>query len=82
MLELKRLNNVNTLGHQTKGMLSYGSNYGKTEKLPSGKIVIYPTDMNNGSELLQYEDYGINPDIILKDDMDWIQQVIAIIRKK
>jgi hypothetical protein len=81
-LKLKQLKNVTTLGQQTKGMLSYGSNYGKTEKLPSLRFAIYPTDMNNGSELLQYEGCGIKPDIVLKDDKDWLEQVVEIIRKK
>jgi len=81
-LKLKQLKNVATIGQNTKGMLAYGSNYGKTERLPSGRFAIYPTDMNNGLKLLQYEDYGIKPDIILSDDEDWIQKVIEIIRKK
>lgn len=82
VLELKRLKNVITAGQQTKGMLAYGSNYGKREKLPSGKFEIYPTDMNNGSELLLYEDYGIKPDIILTDESDWIKQVVEALRRK
>jgi Peptidase family S41 len=81
-LELKRLQNVNTVGQQTKGMLAYGSNYGKTERLPSGKYQIYLTDMNNGAALLQYEDYGIKPDIILTEDSDWIKQVVGVLRRK
>jgi len=80
-LKLKQLKNVTTIGQNTKGMLAYGSNYGKTERLPSGRFAIYPTDMNNGLNLLQYEDYGIKPDIILTDDEDWIKKVIEIIRK-
>jgi len=81
-LELKGLKNVIAVGQQTKGMLAYGSNYGKRERLPSGKFEIYPTDMNNGSSLLQYEDYGIKPDIILTDDSDWIKQVVEVLRRK
>jgi C-terminal processing protease CtpA/Prc len=81
-LELKQLENITVLGQQTKGMLSYGSNYGKRERLPSEKFEIYPTDMDNGSLILQYEDYGIMPDIVLKDDSDWVEQVVeAILRK-
>jgi Periplasmic protease len=80
-LKLKQLNNVTTLGSTTKGMLAYGSNYGKRERLPSGKLEIHPTDMNSGRALLQYEDYGINPDITLSDNRDWIEQVVERIRK-
>jgi C-terminal processing protease CtpA/Prc len=81
-LELKQLKNVVTIGQTTKGMLTYGSNYGNRERLPSGRFEIYPTDMKGSKKHLQYEDYGINPDIFLKDDTDWIEQVVAIIRKK
>jgi hypothetical protein len=81
-LELKRFKNVVIVGQQTKGMLSYGSNYGKKERLPSGRFEMYPTDMNNGLALLQYEDYGINPDVFLRDDKDWIEQVMEMIRMK
>ncbi|MBG9374612.1 hypothetical protein I5907_00070 [Panacibacter sp. DH6] len=81
-LELKKLANVTTVGQQTKGMLAYGSNYGKREKLPSGKFELYLTDMNNGATLLQYEDYGIQPDILLQNDKDWLDQVLEIIRGK
>ena len=81
-IELKRLKNVSIVGQQTKGMLAYGSNYGRRQRLPSGMFEIYTTDMNNGSALLQYEDYGINPDIILQQDKDWIEQVVEITSKK
>ena len=81
-LQLKKLKNVTTVGQTTKGMLAYGSNYGKRERLPSGRFEIYPTDMKGNAKLLQYEDYGINPDIILRDDKDWIEQTVEIIRKK
>lgn len=81
-LQLKKLKNVTTVGQTTKGMLAYGSNYGKRERLPSGRFEIYPTDMKGNAKLLQYEDYGITPDIILRDDRDWIEQTVEIIRKK
>lgn len=38
--------------------------------------------MNDNPKLLQYEDYGINPDIMLRDDRKWIEQVIEITEKK
>jgi C-terminal processing protease CtpA/Prc len=81
-LKLKRYKNVITVGQQTKGMISYGSNYGKKETLPSGNFEIYPTDMRNSSALLSYEDYGIIPDIVLRSDKDWIAQVVEMARKK
>ena len=81
-LQLKRLQNVKTLGQTTKGMLTYGSNYGKREKLPSQSFEVYITDMKGDKRLIPYENYGINPDIILLDTKDWIEQTIEIIRKK
>ena len=82
ILRLRKLKNVTTVGQTTKGMLTYGSNYGKRVRLPSGRFEIYPTDMNGNTKLLQYEDNGINPDITLRDDKDWIEQVVDVIRKK
>ena len=79
-LQLSKLKNVTTLGVTTKGMLAYGSNYGKMHNLPSGKIWIYPTDMRGGSKkLLKYEDKGIIPSVLLNEDADWIEQVVKII---
>ena len=81
-LQLKQLKNVKTLGQTTKGMLTYGSNYGKREKLPSQSFEVYLTDMKGDKRLIPYENYGINPDIILSDTKDWIEQTIQIIRKE
>lgn len=81
-LQLKQLSNVRVLGQTTRGMLVYGSNYGKREKLPSQAFEVHITDMNGKKRLVPYENYGINPDIILTDDKDWIDQTIEIIRKK
>ncbi len=83
-LQLKQLQNVLTLGQTTKGMLTYGSNYGKREKLSSQSFEVYITDMKGkaAKKLLPYENIGINPDIILIDTKDWIEQTIDIIRKK
>ncbi|MFY7901185.1 MAG: S41 family peptidase [Chitinophagaceae bacterium] len=83
-LQLKQLHNVETLGQTTKGMLSYGSNYGKRVKLPSQSFEVYITDMKGkgAKRLLPYENIGITPDIILTDTRDWIAQTIDIIRNK
>ncbi len=81
-LKLQKLKNVITVGQTTMGMLTYGSNYGKRIKLPSGMFEIYPTDMKGSKKLLQYEDYGIKPNIILKNDRNWIEQVTELILKK
>ena len=83
-LQLKKLQNVKTLGQTTKGMLTYGNNYGKREKLSSQAFEIYITDMKGkgGKRLLPYENYGIKPDIILSEEKDWIEQTIELINKK
>jgi C-terminal processing protease CtpA/Prc len=81
-LQLKKLKNTTTVGQTTRGMLSYGSNYDKREKLPSGEFEVYVTDMKGKKEYLKYEDYGIEPDIALTDKIDWIDQVIEVIQRK
>ena len=81
-LKLKQLKNVTTIGQTTMGKLNYGNNTNKREKLPSGDFEIYPTDMKSRRKFLQYEDYGIKPDIILNDDRNWIEQVVDVTRTK
>ncbi|MBX0332436.1 hypothetical protein K3G39_04220 [Pontibacter sp. HSC-14F20] len=79
-LKLKKLKNTTTAGQTTKGMLSYGSNYGKREKLPSGRFELYITDMKGNRKFLKYEDHGIEPDVELYHASDWVDQVIERIR--
>ncbi|MCC8410006.1 hypothetical protein LJ707_13795 [Mucilaginibacter sp. UR6-1] len=81
-LKLKGRKNITVLGADTKGMLAYGSNYGKTETMPSGKYKLYLTDMRDDGNYLQYEDVGVKPDKYLNADSDWIGQVQAIISTK
>jgi hypothetical protein len=83
ILSLKGRENITTMGETTKGMITYGSNYGKTVALPSGRFVFYPTDMPGVARDLQYEDLGVDPDVKL-DPLagDWINQVKAYIKKK
>ena len=81
-LKLKELKNVTTLGQTTQGTLTYGRNYDRRMILPSGRFQLNPTDMRGSRKYLQYEDYGINPDIVLREDTNWIEQVIYIIQKK
>lgn len=81
-LQLKQLDNVQVLGQTTNGTLMYGSNYGKTEKLPSKAFQIYITDMDGDKRLLPYEVFGVNPDITLSNISDWVEQTVEIIRKK
>lgn len=80
-LQLKEIQNVKLLGQTTNGTLAYGSNYGKTEILTSQKIKVYITDMRTKRIHLLYEDKGIEPDISLDNNSDWLQQVMAIIEE-
>ena len=81
-LQLKQLPNVKILGQTSKGMLTYGSNYGKRSKLPSQSFELFITDFEADKRLLPFENYGIKPDIVLLDTKDWISQTIKLIRKK
>lgn len=80
LLKLKKMKNVTVLGQTTKGMLMYGSNYGETIKLSGNKFAVYPTDMKGPRRLLKYEDNGVQPDIYLSPDSDWVEQVKAVIK--
>lgn len=83
ILELKPLKNVTTLGEQTKGMITFGSNYGTKVLLPSGRFTFYPTDMKGLERDLAYESKGINPDVALDVfKSDWIEQTLEYIKKK
>lgn len=81
VLKLKKLPNTVTAGQPTKGMLTYGSNYGRREILPSKRFSIYITDMKGKDEHLLYEDSGINPDINLDENADWVEQIVNLMQK-
>ncbi|MNK10153.1 Peptidase family S41 [compost metagenome] len=83
ILELKPLKKVTTLGEQTRGTITFGSNYGTKIVLPSGRFTFYPTDMKGTNRDLAYESKGINPDITLDVfKSDWIEQTLEYINKK
>ncbi len=71
---LSRLKGVVLAGQSTKGMLAYGSNYGRHIPIAGGEFVFYPTDMRTPG-MLQFEDIGIKPDIELSNQEDWLKQV-------
>lgn len=77
-LKLKGLKNAKHLGQRTYGALAYGSNYGKLLETPSGEFAIYPTDMNF-HKFIDYEYVGVQPEIQLDFDKDWIEQTLDII---
>lgn len=80
ILRLLTINGIKTYGQKTMGTLAYGSNYGKTERLPGGKFQVYITDMKNKKKLLQYESIGIDPGITLNAGTDWIGQLLELIK--
>ena len=82
IIELQGNQHITLVGHTSKGMLTYGSNYGRTSILPSGKFKVYPTDMRGKAKHLEYEDVGIKPDIFLDGQSDWLQQVVEVIKKR
>jgi hypothetical protein len=69
------------LGQRTNGAISYGSNYGKSYDSPSGLFNFYPTDMRQ-REFIAYEEVGVQPDIQLNHESDWLEQTIAYIQSE
>ena len=66
------------LGQRTYGAISYGSNYGKTYHSPSGLFSFYPTDMRQ-KQFIDYEEVGVEPDVQLTQEKDWIEQTLEFI---
>ena len=82
IINLRGNKNLTTLGETTRGMITYGSNYGKSLTLPSKRFLFYPTDMNGRAKDLAYESIGIKPDVALDAfSEDWITQTLNYIKK-
>lgn len=77
-IKLKDLKKTVHLGQRTYGAVAYGSNYGKLLKTPSNLFALYPTDMNF-HRFIDYEYVGVQPDIVLSFDKDWIVQTLQFI---
>ncbi len=75
-LQLKKLKNVQIFGQATRGNLMYGNNYGKRVTLPSKSFEVYITDMKGKKELAPYEVFGVEPDHLLSNYKDWVDQLI------
>ena len=71
---LSRLKGVVLAGQSTKGMLAYGSNYGRHIPIAGGEFLFYPTDMRTPG-MFKFEDIGIQPDMELSNQEDWLKQV-------
>jgi hypothetical protein len=78
-IELSKLKNVRTFGEPTYAQITYGSNYGKRITLPSSKYILYTTDLPDENNYLPFEDEGLQPQVLLKNDRDWVKQVMDIL---
>jgi len=76
VIRLMHRKNVRLYGETTQGMITYGSNYGKTFPLATPNLFIYPTDMRGVRRDLQYETTGITPEVALRPDTDWLEQLL------
>lgn len=76
VIRLKKYKNVTLFGEDTRGMITYGSNYGRQVPLKSKGLFVYPTDMRGLKKDLQFETIGISPNIYLIKDSDWIEQIL------
>ncbi|WP_053058356.1 S41 family peptidase [Pedobacter sp. BMA] len=83
IIDIRSKKKLITLGETTRGTITYGSNYGKTVSLPSGRFIFYPTDMKGRKKDLIYESIGIRPDIILDPfGDDWIEQTLNYVNNE
>ncbi|MHC5202113.1 S41 family peptidase [Myroides sp. LJL119] len=79
VLRLQRHRQITIAGNFTKGTITYGRNYGSYIFSPSLNFKLSFTDLkDNWKMFLPYEGVGIKPDVILKDDMDWVSQVLIL----
>lgn len=81
-VELKKMKGLVILGETTNGTLTYGNNYGNTEKLPGGRFKLYITDMKEDGNYLPYEGIGVSPDVFLDPNSEWLPQVMQMIAKR
>ena len=80
VIRLKKRKNIHTLGQPTRGMITYGSNYGNHAPVAGSSFRLYGTDMKGHKKDLRYEDKGVTPAIILDSSKDWIEQTLAYIQ--
>ncbi|NVJ48205.1 MAG: hypothetical protein HWE07_13800 [Cytophagia bacterium] len=80
-VRLKEKYDAIQLGQRTYGAISYGSNYGRTYHSPSGLFSFYPTDMRQ-KQFIDYEEIGVEPDVKLSQEKDWIEQTLEFIESQ
>jgi len=77
MLSKKR--KVTIMGDQTSGILAYGRNYGTSHYSEDELFTVSFTDMG-GFQATKLENKGIDPEISLRFDQDWIEQVLEYLK--
>ncbi|WP_231460306.1 MULTISPECIES: S41 family peptidase [unclassified Pedobacter] len=83
LIDLRSKKKLMTLGETTRGTITYGSNYGNTVTLPSGRFIFYPTDMRGRAKDLVFESIGIEPDVFLGNvSDDWIEQTLKYVNNR
>ncbi|KPM32034.1 Peptidase family S41 [Croceitalea dokdonensis DOKDO 023] len=77
-LKLKQLPNTTILGDRTQGTLAYELKKNISNPLGCGKFVAIVTSKRH-KEYLPFESKGIEPDMLLEYDRDWITQTMEFI---
>ena len=80
-VKLRRLKNVKVFGETTMGKITYGINIDQEKLFPSAKFKIVLTDMPDDGNFLPYEEKGIDPDVFLDNNGDWMGQVKKIVMR-
>lgn len=78
-LMLSKKRKVTLMGDQTSGVIAYGRNYGGSKFSKDEWFSVAFTDMG-GFQATQLENKGIDPEVPLKFNQDWIEQVVEYIR--
>ena len=82
IIELSKNENVITMGATTNGTLAYNSKLSTIITLPSGDFQVYLTDTKDTGNYLSYEGKGLEPDVALNPQKDWIEQVKEKIKQR
>ena len=82
LMKLKEQQKVTSYGENTRGALAYGyGNYSSPSLItPCNKFSLGLTTAKY-EKYLPYEVVGISPDVYLKNNENWIEQVLKVIEK-
>jgi hypothetical protein len=79
-IKLSQLPNTKILGDRTQGTLTYELRKNISNNLGCGKFVAIMTSKRH-KEYLEFESKGVEPDVLLNYNEDWIGQTVKIIHK-